>query len=323
MLESGDKRIKYRSFRFKKELEKARHYKRSAKHLPETKTEVLLARIGLGSWRNKLSLGFALLGLIYLVFIPNFLFIKSYEIQGEQLTHETEHRASVSSFLSQSRVWPQKNLLLLSGSALNKKLTAEPWIISVDKIQKIWPNRLIIKVTERREFALVETPEANYIYSNDGRKLQTLDSSSTPPSNLIVLKTPANLKPEQEIPSTSLELLKILQNKIPEICQATVSAYNFFPDTSPDLEAITAAGYKIIFDTSLDNKETFENLAVLLGKLSPDEKNRLAYIDLRIKNKAFTCFKGTSCTEPVTFKNPFTIGGASTSSASSTLINPQ
>lgn len=322
MHESRDKRIKYRDLRFKKELEKARQYKRLARHLPETKFEILLSRLCLGSWQSKLLLILVFCGLVYLVFIPNFLFIKSYEVQGERLAHEAEHRQVINGFLTQSRVWPQKNLLLLSSSALKKKLATESWIISVDSIQKIWPNRFVVKVNERREFALVETPGARYIFSNDGKKLETLDSSSTPPSSLLILKTPASLKPEQEIPSASLELIKILQNKIPEICQATVSFYIFYPDINPDLEAVAAAGYKLIFDTSLDNKETFENLSVLLGKLSPEEKNRLAYIDLRIKNKAYICLKGTSCTEALKFKSPFSGSDNSTSSASSTLIIP-
>ena len=133
----------------------------------------------------------------------------------------------------------------------------------------------------------------------------------------------AGMKPEQEIPSASLELINTLQTKIPEICQATVSSYNFFPGISPDLEAVTAAGYKLIFDTSLDNTEAFENLSVLLDKLTSDEKIRLAYIDLRIKNKSYVCFAGTSCTQFTEFKNSFTGGGIPTTSASSTLIFPQ
>ena len=322
MLDSGDKRIKYRSFRFKKELEKARLYKRAAKHVPETRYEIFFAKLGLASWQSKFLMSLVFLGLIYLAYFPNFLFIKSVEIQGEQLAHETEHRQAINQFLNQSWAWPQKNLLLLSSSNLAKKLSTESWIISVDKIQKNWPNRLIVKVTERREFARVTTPEADYVFSNDGRWLETMNSSSTPPNSLVLIKSSVNIKPEEALPSASLDLIKILQNKIPEVCHATISAYHINPGTNPDIEAETASGYRLIFDTSLDNKDTYENLSVLLSKLSPDEKNRLAYIDLRVKNKAFTCFKGTSCTESIKFKVPFAEDNSATS-ASSTLISPQ
>ncbi len=323
MFESGRKKIKYRNLHFKRELEKARQYKRPARQLPETKTAVFLEKIGLGSRLSKFFTLLAFCLLVYLVFIPNFLFIKSVQITGDSLVHKQQHEDIVASFLNSSRAWPQKNLLLLSSGKLKQDLAKDPWVISVDSVEKVWPNRLAIRLTERREFALVETKDAKMVFSNDGRYLSTLTGSTTPDNTLVVLKTSEDLSQDKPLPSASLELIRTLQQKIPEICHSTVSAYDIYPSTNPDVEAETAAGYKLIFDTSNDSTEVLDNLSVLIDKLSQDEKNRLFYIDLRIKNKAYVCFKGTSCTTDTVFQNPFVTGQNASTSASSTLPTPQ
>lgn len=321
MLENRDKRIKYRGLRFKRELERARKWKRPARQLPETAWENLLKKIGLAGWKTRLLLGVLFAGLIYLIWIPNFLYIKSFEVTGKNLKHEPEHRENVAAFLNSGRFWPQKNLALLSSGRLRQKLLAKPWVIAVKRVQKTWPNKLKIELEERREYALLESREKKYVFSNDGRNLSSLEASSTPAEILINLKTPEEVKPEQELPAELLSFIGLLQNRIPEICRSTVSSYTIHPLTNPDLEAETAAGYKVIFDTSYDNTENLANLSVLMDKLSPDEKNRLYYVDLRIKNKAFVCFKGTSCTQNQEIKTPFFGGSQNETSSSSTLIS--
>ena len=321
MLENRNKRIKYRGLRFKRQLERARLFKRPSRQLPETGWGNFVEKIGLGSRKNRLLLGILLGGLIYLIWVPNFLYVKSFEVSGGNLKHEPEHRENVAAFLNSSRLWPQKNLALLSSGRLKRKLLAEPWVISVKKVQKIWPNRLKIELEERREYALLESQGKKYIFSNDGRNLNSLEASSTPAEILINLKTPEEIKPEQELSAELLSFIGLLQNKIPEICRSTVSSYTIHPLTNPDLEAETAAGYKVIFDTSYDNEENLANLSVLMDKLSPDEKNRLYYVDMRIKNKAFVCFKGTSCTQNQEIKMPVFGSSQNVTSSSSTLIS--
>ena len=286
----------------------------------QTGWETFVEKIGLGSWKIRLFLTGFLLGLAYLIWIPNFLYVKSFEITGGNLKHEAQHRETTAFFLGSGRLWPQKNLALLSTGRLKQKLLGEPWVISVKSIKKIWPNRLKIELEERREYALLESQGKKYVFSNDGHNLSPLEASSSPAEILINLKTPEEIKPEQELSGELLGFIGLLQNKIPEICHSTVMFYTIHPMTNPDLEAETAAGYRLIFDTSYDNTENLGNLSVLMDKLSPDEKNRLFYVDLRIKNKAFVCFKGTSCTQSQEIKTPFFGGSQNSTSSSSTLI---
>lgn len=319
MFESKNKKIKYRNLRFKKELERARQYRRLPRRLPETALEHFWEKIGLGSLKAKLL---SLLGvglLFYLAFIPNFLFIKNIEITGNSLTHKPEHETAVASYLNRSKAWPQQNLLLLSTSGLKQALLADPWVTKVDSIKKVWPNRLRVQLTERQEFALVETPDRRMIFSDDGRYLSTLDASSTPPVGLVKLTSQEEISTSQPLPETTFKLIRLLQQKIPDVCRSTVTGYTFNPVTNPDLEADTAAGYKLFFDTNGDANETLDNLAVLLGKLSPDDKNRVEYIDLRIKNKAYVCYKGTACTQAAKFLPPADTGQTASSSATSSL----
>lgn len=319
MFESKNKKIKYRNLRFKKELERARQYRRMPRQLPETALEHFWEKIGLGSFKAKLLTLLAFALFFYLAFIPNFLFVKNVEIAGNDLAHKPEHEAVVAAYLNRSKAWPQKNLLLLSAGGLKQALLADPWVVRVDSVKKTWPNHLRIQLTERREFALVETPSRRMIFSDDGRYLSTLDASSTPPIGLLKLSSREEISPGQALPDASLKLIAALQEKVPDICRSTVTGYALNPASNPDLEVHTAAGYKLLFDTNGDAGETLDNLAVLLNKLSPDDRNRLEYIDLRIKNKAYVCYKGTACTQAAKFQPPADTGQTASTSATSSL----
>lgn len=320
MFGSKNKKIKYQNLKFKKELERARQYRRIPRRLPETALESFCEKIGLGSLKAKLLVLLSISLIFYLTFVPNFLFINNVEIDGNNLLHRPEHEATINAYLNHSKIWPQKNLLLLNVNGLKQALLAEEWVAQVKNIKKIWPNRLQIQLVERREFALVETPSQRMIFSDDGRYLNTLNASSTLPINLIKINSQEELTSNQNLAAENLKLISILQERIPEICRSTVTSYTLNPTTSPDLEVNTAAGYQLFFDTNSDAYETLGNLSVLLGKLSPDDKNRLAYIDLRIKNKAYVCYKGTACTQTAKFQPPADTGTSTSSNATSSII---
>lgn len=320
MFGSKNTKIKYQNLKFKKELERARQYRRMPRRLPKTALEYFCEKIGLNSLKAKLLVLLVIGLLFYLTFVPNFFFIKNVEIEGSNLQHKPEHEAAINTYLNHSKIWPQKNLRLLNVNGLKQALLTDEWAAKVEKIKKNWPDRLHIQLVERREFVLVETPNRRMIFSDDGHYLKTLDAGDTPPINLVKIISQEELTSNQNLSTENLKLISILQERIPEICRSTITYYTLNPTTNPDLEVNTAAGYKLFFDTNSDANETLDNLSVLLGKLSPNDKNRLAYIDLRIKNKAYVCYKDTACTQMARFQPPTNTGTSTSSNATSSLI---
>ena len=109
-----DRRVVYQTRGFKNQLRSARAYKRPQKVLPKNSAEVFLSKIGLGSWLSRWATLLAFFLLIYIVFVPNFLFIKLVNVNGADAATNADAKTLAASYLNKNLPWPQKNLILNS-----------------------------------------------------------------------------------------------------------------------------------------------------------------------------------------------------------------
>src|SRR6185437_7888178 len=145
-----DSRIRYRNSHFSSKLENARGYKRVIRQRPKNSWEVFLANAGLGTWQSKVITAAVFFLLIYLVYIPNFLFIKQVTVNSSDQTTNDVVKTLTDSYLNKKLPWPQTNLLLLSkGKLTSYLLDNSQKVLSVDAITKKFPNRLTVSVTPR------------------------------------------------------------------------------------------------------------------------------------------------------------------------------
>ena len=308
-----DSRARFLNSRFKNRLREARGYKRRARALPQTKWGIFLSRIGLGSWLARFLTLLVLIFLVYIAYIPNFLFIQNINITGLDETAKPGVMAAVNSFLKKQLPWPQKNLLLLSTGGLEEYLLKNQRdVLEVRKISKRFPNPLTLAFAPRVDSFFLQTPLYNYIVSNDGlvTGLPNQDASSTLPAalGLIKLNSSPNLGfGQQALDREKANFLLELGRSLPDIAKSPIDYLEMSDLETPDLTLYSQSGFKIFFDFHSDANETLNRLKVLFSQFTDANFNRLSYVDMRFEGKGYICYKDAACVNDINSqKNPAT-----------------
>ncbi|MBI3231764.1 MAG: hypothetical protein HYZ51_01645 [Candidatus Doudnabacteria bacterium] len=299
-------KIRYQNPSFRRKLQQARGYKRPAKKIPQSKMGIFLAKLGLGSYSSKFCAGLLLIVFVYIIFVPNFLNIKTIKIIGLETRAQENALVAVGNYLSSKPFWPQKNLLLLSIKDLSRSLTAKNFGISkVIQIKKVYPSALELYLSERYDKFLLKNLSGVYIVSNDGlivRQLGLEDSARINPSSTISSLVTINLSQNQiyyEKQAVSdakyfenlNEFLSLAKNQINNpILKISLQSFD-----RPDIEAITSAGYIIKFDINSDASKVFSQLKLLLKETGEAGVSGIKYMDMRIKDRGYICYKDAAC----------------------------
>jgi cell division septal protein FtsQ len=298
-----DSKIRFQHQSFQNRLESARNYKRQAKKIPQNSWEIFLARAGLRSFWAKAVLLVLLLSLIYIVYIPNFLTVKHIEIVGLKQEDSEVVKDKVKDFLNKNVFLPQKNFLLLSkGKLSNFVQVSSDKVLKVENINKDFPNKVKITVKPRISSIAMEVLGERFLVSNDGLVTEKIEMATTSPLNMVFLKFK-----EGETPSVGNKYLsQELVEKLKEIYKQTQNVNSISPEyfellrlNEPDIYLYSKNGSKLVFDVKLEIGNLTERLKLLLGQIADQDENNIFYIDLRFKNRAFVCFKGTACVRDI------------------------
>ena len=68
----------------------------------------------------------------------------------------------------------------------------------------------------------------------------------------------------------------------------------------PDLQIITRFGFTIKFDINSDLNKVFEQLKLLQKEIGEARINGIKYIDMRVKDKGYVCYKDALCSQETT-----------------------
>lgn len=298
-------KIRFQNPNFRRKLKTARGYKRSIKKIPSSKLGIFLAFLHLDGLFAKITIFFVLLATVYILFAPNFLTIKHIEILGANKAAKVEIENSIKNFFSSKPFWPQGNLLLLSKNDLSQYLISKSQQTSkVLKIDKDFPSKLIIEIEERFDKFLLKNSQSRYVISNDGLITKQLNleglSAATTSSALIDI----NLKEEKKFLEKQrasdvsyFENLNQILNKAQSELQNPIAEIELESFEHPDFEARTQSGFFIKFDVNSDLQKTFWQLKLLLKEVGEARINGVKYIDMRIKDRGYVCYKDAKCAE--------------------------
>ena len=299
-----DSKIRFQNSRFKSRLRQAREYKRPARIMPRTSTEVFLSKIGLGSWPSRFITILVFLLLVYLIFIPNFIFVRHISINGVGASDSAGVESLTNSFLSQSLPWPQKNLVLLSKNKLKDYLLKnDQRVFTVNSINKKLPSTLVINITPRVDQFLISTASSTYFtVSNDGLITSELflGASGTLPSNLPSIKLNDGgglVLRHQALSPGQINIINQLSGQLPEIAKFGVSYFQMPNLESPDLAVYTKGGSKFMFSLSPDITQTLNRLKLMLSQISGPYLQKIYYVDMRFGSNGYICYKGTPCAQ--------------------------
>jgi len=320
MINTKNPKARYQNLAFIKRLRQARNYKRTTRLIPQNRWQFFLTKIGLNSLLAKIIAISAVILLIYLIYIPNFLNVSQITIEGAVLYQKQSIASTANDYLTSKPLWPQRNLLLLSKKDLADYLIKKNrYVLKLKSIKKELPDSLVIYLEPRLNKFLLRTKQAAFVVSNDGIIIEKNDNSSTSTAlsftNLIAIRLDSDVdfQVNQKILNEDwLKKIVQIENKLTKEVQNEPVNFETKNLNGTDLTVIyiMPPNHKIFLDASLDLEQILTQYKLLWENLKIEQRQNLYYVDLRIKGKAYVCYKNTACAKDLILKDATTTPAA-------------
>jgi hypothetical protein len=293
----NDSRVRFQHQAFKRQLRQARQHKRVPPKSQGPASANILKILGKGSPWAKFGFSLAVALLAYFIYIPNFLYVKNVEISGLDQKNSQDIKFLLAQYFAGQKFFPKNNSVILPAKALaSYLLSADKNLLKVN-IDKQLPGTLKISGELRKNEFLISSPEGRFTVSNDG--LVSADSaSSTAEAALTIIKIRDNapMEPGSPYPNQQqLEAAAFLAGQLQEKINARTDYFEVQNFKQTDITAATKDGYRLMLDYGGDLPDTLNKLRLLFNSIAPQDLKRLAYVDMRIKNRGYVCLKGASC----------------------------
>ncbi len=164
-----DPKVRFQHKQFTTKLDNARNFKRASKAVPDSIWQRIFQRVGLTGLWSQIATGVLLLGLLYLVYVPNLLSVKDFSISGISDTQAEQLEAEIRRVMSEaSIVNPQYNLLFFDPKLVNQAAANIPTIDYIASVKKDFQNQKIyVDAASKYERYLVSEPTGVLDVYND------------------------------------------------------------------------------------------------------------------------------------------------------------
>jgi len=237
---------------------------------------------------------------IYVFIFSPFLQIKNINLAGvEDIRYEEISEELL--FLLKGEYFgfiSKNNFILISKKKVKNNLTEKFKKISKVEIEKIFPDTIKIKITERKALLLWCSGGPCYIVDEKGYAFSgvNFESPEIKENNLIrladVSAKSVNLG-EKVLNEDYIDFVLSLTEEIKK--EALIDTFDEYQTTCRVAEEIkikTTEGWDIYFSGKINAKQSVRTLRTFLEKEMNEEKRKnLEYIDLRAENKVYYKFK--------------------------------
>lgn len=287
------KQTRFRRPEFQEKLARARRFQRAVP--PAGKSGGVGSRIA-----EIAGILFVLTAVYFLTLSPAFLIRKVVLLSEEPEIGEV---TAVLKRLENDRIYlvPRNHFLWLTEESFFKALQADlPEIRKLNSFRRIFPDTIEVGLETRKPQYVWQSGENYYFLDQDGvvlLKLENYDSAALP-QILIIDNTAEAVSVGQElgIPRILDFLPKLLELWPRQISDTEVLSFSVPGTKSLDLLAKTALGFQVFFDLERRPEVQIVNLSLLLKReINPETYTRLSYIDLRLPNVAYYCYKDAPC----------------------------
>lgn len=234
-----DPKVRFQNRQFNQKLNQARNFKRTAKPIPETEFNKILERIGLGTIWRKILLGIIVAGLIYIVYIPNFLSWQTIRVEGMSDANRAVTEEAIRNGLGDASFYnPQRNLLFLSKQRITEAATGVKAVDEVLSIKRDFKTKtIIVQIQSKYEQFLVRANNNVIDVFNDGfaRGQAGISRDSwmtTSNPSMIKIDIPAKINHVDSgefFTSRTTDYLIQISNALKAVTGSTVQSYKIVP----------------------------------------------------------------------------------------------
>jgi cell division protein FtsQ len=188
------------------------------------------------------------------------------------------HELTASSVVRLAAVPKDATLLRVSTKAIGRRVARSAWVSSVH-VRRALPHTLIIEVTERRPFALLDMGDTFWLVDSGGVALarESLDATSS----LVVVRDVTGLEPKAGTRLASKTLVNAL-NVLRGLSASLRSQIRVVSAPSIDeTSQITKSGIEIL-NGSADERATKDALA---RRILREQKGKVVFVDVRTTSR--------------------------------------
>ena len=235
-----DPKVRFQNRQFNQKLQQARTFKRTTKPIPDSNVEKLLSRVGLGSRLIQVGVALLALGILYIIYAPNFLTLQNVTVEGLLESDRNLVQVAIRDSIGNAAFYnPQRNLLFLSTQRIKDASLSIPSVFKIEKIERDYKTKsLKVVVQAKHERFLVRSAEKVFDVYNDGtvKGLAGLDRNTwenIQNPNMAKIDIPANIKSTDSKEFISENIANHLIELQEQLKGITGSSFAYFSLISP------------------------------------------------------------------------------------------
>lgn len=262
------------------------------KKKPKTVSKPNSFYIKIATW----LLGLVFLGVtIYALFFSSFLRINMLEIAGAENLSQGEVRETMVLGMEgkAAGLFRRDNLLVANTQSMSDDLLRKYKIIKKIEIAKVFPNKLVVKVQERKSKLVYCTSGNCFVIDEEGRAYARADfeQGDLGENELLVLTDDGGRPVNPDDFFMDLSFIQFVSDVAEQLELADIRFKKNLSTpilVSGDLRVETEAGWKIFFNKQLGAKAGAEMLKVVLkNSITEEQLKDLEYIDVRLADKVY------------------------------------
>jgi cell division septal protein FtsQ len=293
-----DARRRFGTREFRSRVRQASKYRRPYIRERRGILKILLGALFSNRKITRYLIFFILIAGFYYLVLSSYFLVTNISINGNDQV-STEQIIQVIESHGKKRTWliPKSHLLLMTRGRLSK-LTSEniTLIKEVITVNRSWPNSVSITVVERKPGFVMQVKNRNLLLDEEGVVVREL---TQPEENLVIVINQAEedviigeTLPNPKLTAFILSMYRSWPRKI----SSGIAAVKITSKETQEIQFESIEGWSAFFDVNRSALSQLGNLSLILDRQIPqDQRENLAYVDLRLEKWVYYCFNDTPC----------------------------
>lgn len=236
--------------------------------------------------------GIIIMAVLYLLFFSPYFEVRSATVVGNQkISYEDVQKALRDTESARNTLFfPQDNLFLIQSSVIAEKLREEFFIVESVKVQKVFPNIIRVKITEKTPVAVWQQNNSRFYVDQRGYVIDRVDITADTGTIPVVINQVAGDIPtvgDFVIHPDTLEHIATTQKELPAKIGVTAKLFTVPTGFALEYSVQTSEGWDIIFSRERPVSAQLDGLKSMLAGVIGNKRSFLHYVDLRVVNTGY------------------------------------